>query len=70
MAAALCSDCDVATADTLELAVDLASKRAKPGQIVLLSPACASFDQFASFGDRGERFRELVLQTARDEVPA
>ena len=33
---------------------------AKPGEVVLLSPACASFDAFKDFEERGDRFRELV----------
>jgi UDP-N-acetylmuramoylalanine--D-glutamate ligase len=45
---------------SLERAVEAASKAAAPGQIVLLSPACASFDAFEDFEARGERFRELV----------
>jgi UDP-N-acetylmuramoylalanine--D-glutamate ligase len=45
----------------LEQAVDRARTAANPGDVVLLSPACASFDQFADFEARGERFRELVL---------
>jgi UDP-N-acetylmuramoylalanine--D-glutamate ligase len=44
----------------LEQAVSDARKAAKQGDVVLLSPACASFDQFADFEARGERFRELV----------
>jgi UDP-N-acetylmuramoylalanine--D-glutamate ligase len=45
---------------TLERAVEAAHARAEPGEVVLLSPACASFDAFADFEERGERFRELV----------
>jgi UDP-N-acetylmuramoylalanine--D-glutamate ligase len=44
----------------LERAVTEASRRARPGESVLLAPACASFDQFADYAERGERFRELV----------
>jgi UDP-N-acetylmuramoylalanine--D-glutamate ligase len=44
----------------LEQAVTDAAQAAAPGEVVLLSPACASFDQFPDFEARGERFRELV----------
>jgi UDP-N-acetylmuramoylalanine--D-glutamate ligase len=44
----------------LEHAVALAGAAARPGQVVLLSPACASFDQYADFEARGEHFRALV----------
>ena len=45
---------------TLDAAVTSAAANATPGDTVLLSPACASFDQFRDFEDRGERFRVLV----------
>ena len=45
---------------TLDVAVERASEAAVDGEFVLLSPACASYDQFKNFEERGERFRELV----------
>jgi UDP-N-acetylmuramoylalanine--D-glutamate ligase len=44
----------------LERAVALVHEQAEAGDVVLLSPACASYDQFRDFEDRGERFRSLV----------
>jgi len=46
--------------DSLEETVKKAQKYAKPGQIVLFSPASASFDMFKDFADRGEKFKNLV----------
>ena len=45
---------------TLEKAVETAMTQAKRGDVVLLSPACASFDQFKSFEERGKIFKRLV----------
>jgi len=44
----------------LEDAVRRAAAAAEPGEVVLLSPACASFDAFDNFEQRGDRFREIV----------
>jgi UDP-N-acetylmuramoylalanine--D-glutamate ligase len=49
-------------AGTIERAVEIASHAAQPGDIVLLAPACASFDQFQNFEHRGHVFKELVRQ--------
>jgi UDP-N-acetylmuramoylalanine--D-glutamate ligase len=48
-------------AATLREAVDLAAQGASSGEVVLLSPACASFDMFADYQDRGRQFKALVL---------
>lgn len=58
---------------TLAAAVDRAFAAARgdgPGAVVLLAPACASFDQFRDFEDRGDRFRELVRALAHADHPA
>ncbi|MBY5992118.1 UDP-N-acetylmuramoyl-L-alanine--D-glutamate ligase [Ferrimonas balearica] len=47
---------DAIKVDSIEQAVVEAAARAKPGQMVLLSPACSSLDMFASFEQRGDRF--------------
>jgi UDP-N-acetylmuramoylalanine--D-glutamate ligase len=47
-------------AATLRDAVDLAAQEASQGDVVLLSPACASFDMFADYQDRGRQFKALV----------
>jgi UDP-N-acetylmuramoylalanine--D-glutamate ligase len=51
---------NVSAADDLHDAVDEATKRATSGDIVLLSPACTSFDAYENFEERGEHFRRLV----------
>jgi UDP-N-acetylmuramoylalanine--D-glutamate ligase len=48
-------------AETMERAVPLAQSNAQPGDVVLLAPACASFDQFENYGHRGQVFKDLVL---------
>lgn len=50
--------------NNLEEGVKLAAALARPGEIVLLSPACASFDFFRNFEHRGEVFKELVHRLA------
>ena len=51
---------DIFMVNTLEEAVNLARKQAKVGEIVLFSPASASFDMFKNFADRGNKFKDLV----------
>ncbi|MBI4551121.1 MAG: UDP-N-acetylmuramoyl-L-alanine--D-glutamate ligase, partial [Candidatus Latescibacteria bacterium] len=45
---------------SLKDAVDQSRALAQPGDVVVLSPACASYDMFVNFEDRGEQFKELV----------
>jgi UDP-N-acetylmuramoylalanine--D-glutamate ligase len=55
---------EIERVDTMEEAVELARHAAKPGDVVLLSPACTSYDAFQNFEERGERFRQLVGEIA------
>ena len=52
-------------AGTMEKAVETASQAARPGDVVLLAPACASFDQFENYEHRGRVFKELVRRLER-----
>jgi UDP-N-acetylmuramoylalanine--D-glutamate ligase len=54
------ADTQLRVCGELDRAVGEAARASGPGEVVLLSPACASFDQFADFEARGDRFRELV----------
>jgi len=54
-------------AGTLDVAVARAAQMARPGDAVVLSPACASLDQFANYVERGEQYRRCVhAQLAED----
>jgi len=59
----------VIRARTMEEAVDLAFSAAQPGDAVLLSPACSSFDMFKSYADRGDRFVSAVQRLAQSQEP-
>jgi UDP-N-acetylmuramoylalanine--D-glutamate ligase len=56
--------CEIVSAETLEAAVRKAAESAAPGDVVLLAPACASFDQFESYEHRGRVFKEAVAALA------
>ncbi len=60
----------LARATSMEEAVDEAARRARPGDVVLLSPAAASFDMFTDYAARGEAFRTAVagIPAARGEA--
>jgi UDP-N-acetylmuramoylalanine--D-glutamate ligase len=51
---------EVVPAETLENAIRKANAAAQPGDVVLLAPACASFDQFKNYEHRGQMFKEIV----------
>lgn len=57
-------------AGTLERAVEEAARRAEPGDVVLLAPACASFDQFDSYAHRGREFARLARQAGGSAAAA
>lgn len=55
-----CGFTDIVFADTFDGAVRTAARAAQPGDAVLLSPACASWDMFKSYEERGDKFKEIV----------
>jgi UDP-N-acetylmuramoylalanine--D-glutamate ligase len=68
MASAWSGVVPVTACNTLENAVRRARQDAAPGDAILLSPGCASFDQFRDYEQRGEVFAEIVNRLAEEEV--
>jgi UDP-N-acetylmuramoylalanine--D-glutamate ligase len=58
---------EVKKVDNLRDAVALAMSKARAGDVVMLSPGCASFDMFADFEDRGRKFKQVVRDIAREQ---
>jgi len=59
---------ELALASTMEQAVAMAAEHAEPGDCVLLSPACASFDMFSGYAQRGDAFSAAVMAMAGGEA--
>ncbi len=70
MFAALGGLTDSAKLGSLEEAVRWASSKACPGEIVLLSPACSSYDMFVNYQERGRRFKEIVHGLGQPDLAA
>jgi UDP-N-acetylmuramoylalanine--D-glutamate ligase len=67
MAAAWEHDLDCVVCRDLKEAVNRAWQDAQSGDVVLLSPGCASFDQFKGFEDRGDQFLNIVRDIQKGE---
>ena len=70
IAAAFAGESTVARAGDMRSAVRLATEAAQPGDVVLLSPACASFDWYESYGARGDDFATEVARLHEGRVTA
>lgn len=68
IAASLQGFCDVMRVSHLEEAVFQAADLAQPGDTVLLSPGCSSFDRFSDYQERGEVFKKLVFSLTGEKV--
>ena len=55
-------------ANTLEEAIAVAASRAVPGDVVVFSPGCSSFDMFANYEERGNRFKTIVKALAVERI--
>ncbi|MDP2972072.1 MAG: UDP-N-acetylmuramoyl-L-alanine--D-glutamate ligase, partial [Deltaproteobacteria bacterium] len=70
MARELGSLTDTVMAGTLEEAVLLAHRTAKRGEVILLSPACSSFDMFKNYKERGKVFKDAVQRlSTKSQAP-
>ena len=67
MAAHECGFYNTILADNLEEAVKICSEKARKGDAVLLSPACASWGQFDNYEQRGDKFKEYVRSMKKEE---
>ena len=65
IAASVADTLPVCYADDLDHAVELAAELAQPGDNVLLSPACASFDMFKNYEERGRLFADAARRLAQ-----
>jgi UDP-N-acetylmuramoylalanine--D-glutamate ligase len=70
IASQLAGTAEIIRADSLEDAVAKGSGAAENGDAVLLAPACASFDMFRSFEERGTKFKEAVLRLRERTTPS
>jgi UDP-N-acetylmuramoylalanine--D-glutamate ligase len=67
IASSLVSTCELNIVATLEQALAQAREVSRPGDVILFSPACASFDQFTNYVKRGEVFEQLVAEIISDK---